>query len=164
MLPKFCPQTMQYFPPIRLAILSWHHAQAVFNNNAINRNVKFQVGFVCDSRCNLNCDSSCDLNCDSICILWFHFTDFVFVFLETMEMTAALLHSQPPLQLVSCHGPIMHPATPSNQRLANDTYRWQLIFLSVPVTHPLPIIKYYCSNPFLFLCFELHSMHGLNNR
>ena len=35
---------------------------------------------------------------------------------ETMEMTAALLHSQPPLQLVSCHGPIMHPATPSNQR------------------------------------------------
>ena len=35
-------------------------------------------------------------------------------------MTAALLHSQPPLQLVSCHGPIMHPATPSNQRLANS--------------------------------------------
>ena len=35
---------------------------------------------------------------------------------DAMEMTAALLHSQPPLQLVSCHGPIMHPATPSNQR------------------------------------------------
>ena len=32
-----------------------------------------------------------------------------------MEMTA-ILHSQPPLQLVSCHGPIMHPSTPSNQR------------------------------------------------
>ena len=34
---------------------------------------------------------------------------------EAMEMTA-ILHSQPPLQLVSCHGPIMHPSTPSNQR------------------------------------------------
>lgn len=39
---------------------------------------------------------------------------------ETMEMTAALLHSQPPLQLVSCHGPIMHPATPSNQRIGHQ--------------------------------------------
>ncbi len=35
---------------------------------------------------------------------------------EAMEMTA-ILHSQPQaLQLVSCHGPIMHPSTPSNQR------------------------------------------------
>ena len=32
-----------------------------------------------------------------------------------IEMTA-ILHSQPQLQLVSCHGPIMHPSTPSNQR------------------------------------------------
>ena len=34
---------------------------------------------------------------------------------QQMEMTA-ILHSQPQLQLVSCHGPIMHPSTPSNQR------------------------------------------------
>ena len=120
--------------------------------------------FICDSRCNLTCDSSCELWLKLWFKLWLNlylvisFYWFFFVFLETMEMTAALLHSQPPLQLVSCHGPIMHPATPSNQRLANDTYRWQLIFLSVPVTNPLPIIKHYCSNPFLFLCFELHSM------
>jgi len=32
-----------------------------------------------------------------------------------MEMTA-ILHSQPPLQLVSCHGPIMSQSTPLNQR------------------------------------------------
>merc|ERR1712107_866092 len=41
-------------------------------------------------------------------------------------MTAALLHSQPPLQLVSCHGPIMHPATPSNQRIIHQVPVHQL--------------------------------------
>lgn len=41
---------------------------------------------------------------------------------EAMEMTA-ILHSQPPLQLVSCHGPIMHPSTPSNQRSSYQSHQ-----------------------------------------
>ena len=158
---------MQYFPPIRLAILSWHHAQAVFNNNAINRNVRFQVGLFVTQDVTwlvtqaVSCDSSCDLNCDSICILWFHFTDFFF--LETMEMTAALLHSQPPLQLVSCHGPIMHPATPSNQRLANDTYRWQLIFFICASHKSSPNHKTLLFKSF-FISLLWITFYGLNNR
>lgn len=56
---------------------------------------------------------------------------------EAMEMTA-ILHSQPPLQLVSCHGPIMHPSTPSNQRSSYQSHQVPLPLTSSTQCNDMP--------------------------
>ena len=106
----------------------------------------------------VSCDSSCDLNCDSICILWFHFTDF-FCFSRNYGDDCGFAAFA--TTLATCIVSWTNYA--SCNAFKSKVSKWYLymtidFFLSVPVTNPLPIIKHYCSTPFLFLCFELHSM------